>query len=148
MLPHLHAYFSSAHDCLRGSSQLLASYGHHERSLGAGLLAGSSHKPVDKFFHDHLARKRLRDFDHRCEIELFDRCLDRAGRARRALVLPQPRMEFVELSHLAVGAPTEIAPPRVSQVEMRDLLETARGVKVGSQFVGERLMMDEAACAC
>src|SRR5262249_47306287 len=82
------------------------------------------------------------------EIELFDRCFDRARWTRRALVLPQPRMQLIELPHLSVGAPSQIAPPRVSQVEMRNLLEAARGVKAGSQLVGERLVVDKAASAC
>src|SRR5262245_41674819 len=62
--------------------------------------------------------------------------------------MPQLRMELIELPHLSVGSPPKIAPPRVSQVEMRDLLETARRVKAGSQLVGERLVVDEAVCAC
>jgi hypothetical protein len=44
-------------------------------------------------------------------------------------VLSQPRMELIELPDLSVGAPSQIAPPRVSQVVMRDLLEAARCVK-------------------
>src|SRR5262249_23089899 len=67
---------------------------------------------------------------------------------RRALVLPQPRMELIELPHLSVGAPSQIAPPRVSQVEMCNLIETARRVKTGGQLVGERLVVNEPVSAC
>src|SRR5262249_15703221 len=63
-------------------------------------------------------------------------------------VRPQPRMELIELLHLSVGSPSYIALSCVSQVEMRDLLESARGVEAGSQLVGERLVVDEAVCAC
>src|SRR6516165_1020512 len=57
-------------------------------------------------------------------------------------------MEFIELPHLAIGSPSEIAPPCISQVDVRDLVETTRRVKAGSQFVGERLVVDKAVCAC
>ena len=89
------AYISSS--SLRGTDQ--------ETSLGAGVLDGRAHEPVDELFQNHLAGECLRDFDHGREIELFDRCFDRARWTRRALVLPQPRMELIELPHLSVGAP-------------------------------------------
>src|SRR5262245_12496199 len=143
MSPHLYAYLSSAHDCLRGSSQLLVSYGNQEASLGAGLLDGSSHKPVDKLFHDHLARKRLRNFHHRCKIELFDRCLDRAHWTRRAPVQSEQRMELIQLPHLAVGAPTKIAVPSVPQIGMGNCLETAMRKESGRKFVGQSLVLHE-----
>src|SRR5215470_8948187 len=57
-------------------------------------------------------------------------------------------MEPIELTYLPVGSPPEIAPPCVSQVEMRDLLEAARRVEAGSQLVGKRLVVDEAVRTC
>src|SRR6516162_1379751 len=57
-------------------------------------------------------------------------------------------MELVELPHLSIGSPSEIAPPCVSQVEVSDLLEAARRVKAGSQLVGECLVVDKVVCAC
>src|SRR6516225_4592827 len=57
-------------------------------------------------------------------------------------------MELIELPHLSVGSPSEIALPCVSQVEMRDLLKTPRRVKPSRQLVGERLVVDKAVCAC
>src|SRR5215469_9438236 len=148
MLPRLHGYVISAHDCFRGSSQLLTSYGNQESSLGAGLLDGRSHKPIDKLFHDHLAGECLRDFDDRREIELFDRRLDGARCTRRALVLPQPWMELFELPHLSVSSPLEVATPGISEVEMRDLLEAARRVKTRGQLIGERLVVKKAVGPC
>src|SRR5262249_40850054 len=94
------------------------------------------------------AGNRLRHLDDGREVELFDRRVDRARWTRRALILPQPRMEMIELPHLSVGAPSQIAPPRVSQVEMRNLLKAARRVKAGSQLVGKRLVVDKTVCAC
>src|SRR5262249_38217612 len=67
---------------------------------------------------------------------------------RRALVLPQLRMELIELAHLSVGTPPQIAPPRISQVEMCNLLEAAVRVKAGSQLIGKRLVVNKSVCAC
>src|SRR6516164_8969469 len=57
-------------------------------------------------------------------------------------------MELIELPHLSVGSPSEITPACISQVEMCDLLESTRRVKARSEFVGERLVVDETVCAC
>src|SRR5215475_13123521 len=57
-------------------------------------------------------------------------------------------MELIELPHLSVGSPSKVAPPCVPQVEMRELFGASRLVKAGSQFVGERLVMDKSVCAC
>ena len=76
------------------------------------MLDGRAHEPVDELLEHHLARECLRDFDHGREIELFDRRFDRARWTRRALVLPQPRMELIELPHLSVGSPSKIARDR------------------------------------
>src|SRR6516225_6699883 len=57
-------------------------------------------------------------------------------------------MKLIELPHLSVGTPSQIAPPRLSQVKMRNLLEAARRVKAGSQLVGEGFVVDKAVSAC
>src|SRR5262245_55817777 len=144
----MHGYILSTGDRIRLYLQLITSRDNQKTSFGAGVLKGCTHKFVDELFQNHFARERLRDFDHRCEIEMFDRCLDRTRWTPCAFVLPQPRMELVELPHLSVGAPSQIAPPRVSQVVMRNLLEAPRRVKAGSQLAGERLVVDKAVSAC
>src|SRR5215475_7497735 len=143
MLPHLHGYFISVHSCLRGSSQLLASYGNQEGSFGSGLLDGRSNKPVDKLLHDDLAGECLGDFDYRLEIELFDRGFDRAGLTRQSLFVPQVWIELLKLPYLAIGSPTKICLPCVPQIDVRELLETPPGVEAGGQLVGERLVVDK-----
>src|SRR5215471_16923240 len=148
MLPCLYGYLIPAHGRLHGSSQLLTSYGNQEASLGAGVLDRRSHKPVDKLFQNHLARECLRDCDHRREVELFDRRFDRARWTQCARVLPQLRMELIELPHLAVGSPARIAVTRLVQIDIGKIFEAARCVKAGSQLVGEGLVVDKAVCAC
>src|SRR6516165_10995985 len=108
----MHFYILSTSDRFCLYLQLINSRDNQKTSFGAGVLEGCAHKFVDELFQHHLARERLRDFDHRREIELFDRCFDRARWTWRTLVLPQPRMELIELPHLSVGAPSQIAPPR------------------------------------
>src|SRR5262245_34960459 len=56
-------------------------------------------------------------------------------------------MELIQMSHLAVGAPSQIALSCASQIEMSDLREAARFVKAGRELVGKRLVVDAAVCA-
>jgi hypothetical protein len=87
----------------------------------------------------------LRQLYHGCEVQLFDGRPDRVRRPGRWLFLTQFRMQANELSGLAVGSPAQIAVQRVSQIEKRELAEAARCVEARGDFVGERLVMDEAA---
>jgi hypothetical protein len=146
-LRSVHGDVHAMRDCLRVDLQPLALQGDQEASLGSGVLDGRAHEPVDQLFQNHFAGDGLRYLNHGREVELFDQCLDRTAWSRRALVPPQPRMKLIKLPHLSVCSPSEIAPPRIPKVQMRDLPETARSVKAGSQLVGKRLVMDEAVCA-
>ena len=66
------------------------------------------------------------------------------GRGRTALPSLEVRIHLVELPHLAVGAPTEVA-VRGRRADRRgDLLEAARRVEARGKLVGERLVVDEA----
>src|SRR6516162_6530867 len=142
-VPQMHFYILSTSDRFCLYLQLINSRDNQKTSFGTGVLEGCAHEFVNELFQHHLARERLRDFDHRREIEIFDRSFDHARRARRMLVLPQPRMQLVELPHLSVGSPSQIAAPCVFQVEMRNVLETAHRVKAGRKLVGERLNVHE-----
>jgi hypothetical protein len=51
------------------------------------------------------------------------------------------------LAHFTVGSPPQVAVPGISEVEACNLLETARRVETGSEFVGERFVMKEAVCS-
>src|SRR5215469_14828495 len=106
----MHGYILSAGDRFRLYLQLITSLDNQKTSFGAGVLEGCAHEFVDELFRNYFARQRLRYFDHGCEIEIFDRCLNRTRWTPRAVVLPQPRMELIELPHLSVGAPSQIAP--------------------------------------
>src|SRR5215469_612072 len=104
----MHNYICSTSGRLRLYLQLTTSRDNEKTSLGAGVFDGRAQEPVNEFFENHLARKRLRCFNHGREIEMFDRCFDRARWHSRALVQPQMRIELIELPHLSVGAPPEI----------------------------------------
>ena len=101
--------------------QLIPRGQNQQTSLGAGLLDRGAHERVDQLFQNDLARDGLRHLDHGREVEVFDRRSDRARRAGRWLLPPQVRIQLVELPHLAVGSPAQIAVAGVAQIEMRDL---------------------------
>ncbi len=75
---------------------------------------------------------------------MFDGRPHRARWSGRELVLPELRIHLIELPHLAIGSPPQIAVPGVSQVDMRYFIEAMGRVEARSKFVGERLVLDEA----
>src|SRR6202162_2795008 len=52
----------------------------------------------------------------------------------------------MELPHLTIGSPTEVAVPGILQICMRDLLETTCRIEVRGEFVGEGLIVDKTVC--
>src|SRR3984893_18358556 len=68
---------------------------------------------------------------------------DRARWSGRWLVLPELRIHPIELPHLAIGSPPQVAVPGVSQVEMRYFIEATGRVEARSKFVGEALVLDK-----
>src|SRR6516162_1510921 len=110
----MHRYMLATGDRFRFYLQCISSRNDQETSLGAGVLDGRAQEPVDEFFENHLARKCLRGFNHCREIKMFDRRFDHARWTRRTLVLPQPRIELVELPYFSIGSPSKIALPCVS----------------------------------
>src|SRR5262245_4948839 len=75
---------------------------------------------------------------------MLDRGRDRAHRAARRLLLPEVPMALIELPNLGVGAPGLVAAPCISQIQVRDLLETTRRVEARGELVGDRLVVDKA----
>src|ERR1700736_2142595 len=57
------------------------------------------------------------------------------------------RMKLFELPHLAIGSPAEIAVAGILQIHAGNLLEAARRIEAGSEFIGERLVVNKAVCA-
>ena len=56
-------------------------------------------------------------------------------------------MGLVELTHLSVRAPAQIAVAGVAQIGVGDRFEAARGMKLGGEFVGQGLVLDETVLA-
>src|ERR1700733_4699154 len=54
------------------------------------------------------------------------------------------RMKLFELPNLAFGSPTQIAVAGVLQIRAGNLFEAMRRVEAGSQFIGERLVVNKA----
>src|ERR1700736_937031 len=57
------------------------------------------------------------------------------------------RMKLLELPYLAIGSPAQIAVAGVLQIHAGNLLEAARRVEAGSEFIGERLILNKTAGA-
>src|ERR1700756_5042605 len=100
----MHRYLLATGERCRFYLQHVSSRDDQEASLGAGVLDGRSQEPVDEFFENDLARKCLRGSNHCREIELFDRRFDRPRWCWPTAVLPQLRMELIELPHLSIGS--------------------------------------------
>ena len=111
------------------------------------MLDRGTHQRIEQLFEHDLARDGLRHLDHGREIEVFDRCADRARRSSGGLFRPQVRVELIELPDLAICAPAEIAVTGIAQVGLRDGLEAACGVEASRKLVGERFVVDEAVLA-
>ncbi len=76
---------------------------------------------------------------------MFDRRRpDRARRSGRGLFRSEARIQLIELPHLAVGSPAQVAVAGVAQVELGELVEAARPVEGGRALIGDRLVVDEA----
>src|SRR6185436_2846693 len=96
----------------------------------------------NQFIQADLTGDRLRNSDHRREIQLLDRRRVRAFGARR--LLAQVRMGLVQLTDLAVGAPTDIAGPRVPLIGVGDRYKAARRMESCRELVAKTFILDEA----
>src|ERR1700754_3789096 len=92
----------------RFDSLLIVPLQNQETTLRTCLLQRCSHERVDQSLQDDLARHGLRDFENGGEIQLFDRCPNRARRTGRWPFLPEVRIELVELPYFTRGSPTQI----------------------------------------
>src|SRR5262245_8896578 len=79
---------------------------------------------------------------------MLDRREDRARPTGSRLFIPEVRIQLIELAHLAVGSPTQIAVPGAPQIRMGDFLETTRRVEARGEVIGKRLIVDKAVCLC
>src|ERR1700730_5502092 len=108
---------------------LITSREDQETALSTCLLDCYSHELVDQFVQDDLAGDRMRHFDHRREIQVFDRCADRAHLSRNWRFFPEVWIYLFKLPNLPCRSPTEITVPGVSHVRMGDPFKAPRRVK-------------------
>src|SRR5215471_3589748 len=95
-----------------------ASRKNEQPAHGARLLDCGAHEGLEQLFQDDVTRYCLRHFDDGGEIQMFNRGFDCTRQTRHALVQSQPRMELIELPHLSVRSPAQIALPRVSEMSV------------------------------
>ena len=72
---------------------------------------------------------------------------DGGARVGQPFLLAKVRVELIELPHLALGSPTQVAVPRLSEIGARTRLEPARTVETPGHLVRERLDAGKAARA-
>ncbi|MNR08395.1 hypothetical protein D3C85_1245470 [compost metagenome] len=121
---------------------------YQQASFRACLFNRRTHDHLDQLFKDDVPRDRLRHLDHSGEIQVFDLRRNCARRARRELFRSKVRIHLLELPHLPVGSPTQVAVPSVLQICLGDDLEFACRVESRGEFVGKRLDVHKAVCAC
>src|SRR5713226_2594773 len=88
---------------------------------GPRILYRESYQLLDQPGKDDLARKCLRDLDHRAQIQKPGRRHNRARRARSRLFVFDVRIQLVKLPYLAIRSPVEIAVPGIAQVRTGSL---------------------------
>src|ERR1700733_209390 len=111
-------------------------------TIRAGVLERDRHQPLDQLRQHDLAGHGLGGFDDARDVEL----MDRGANARRGIVSLRSgkmRMKSIELPYLGVGAPAEIAGPRVAKIDVRDGLETAHRIEASGEFVTDAFVLDE-----
>src|SRR3984893_17971266 len=107
------------------------------------MLDRDPQQRLDELTEDDLAGDRLRGLEHRPDIQPLDgRANGSQGRCRDWR-LAEMRMKLLKLPHLPISSPTQIAVVGVLQIHASDLLESARGIEAGSEFVGERLIVNK-----
>jgi hypothetical protein len=108
-----------------------------------GMFDYNSQQRLDELSEDDLPGHRLRGLEHRPDIQLLDERTNGSGRCTDWCVA-EMRIKLFELPHLAIGAPTQISVAGVLQIHAGNLLEAMRRIEAGSDFIGERLIVNKA----
>src|SRR5260221_14374444 len=111
------------------------------------MLDRDPQQRLDELTKDDLAGHRLRSLEHRPDIQPLDGRANGSGRRCSDWCIAEMRMKLFELPHLAIGSPTQIAVAGVLQIHAGNLLEAPRRVEAGSEFIGERLIVNKAVVA-
>src|SRR5262249_22831367 len=70
--------------------------------------------------------------------------LERGGRMRNHRLLAKARLQLLELPHLAIGSPTEVAVAGVPQIGIGDLMEASCRIEACRDLPSDRLIVDKA----
>ena len=115
-----------------------------QATRSTGMFDYNSQQRLDELSEDDLPGHRLRGLEHRPDIQPLDGRANGSGGKCRNWCVSEMRMKPFELPHLAVGSPTQISVAGVLQIHAGNLLEAMRRVEAGSEFIGERLMVNKA----
>src|SRR6201993_2969582 len=131
---------------LRLNSLVQTSGKNQQTSLRARVLNRSAHERVDQFLQNDLARHCLRDLDNSNQLQVFDRCPNRARGTGYWLFRFEVRIQLVELLYLPISPPTQIAVPGLKQIHTRDFIKAPRRIEACRNLVGDRLVVSKAVC--
>ena len=132
----------------RFDPQFVAARNDQQASVAAGVLERNHHERVDQFLQVDFAGHRLRHFHDGGELQLLDRRPDRSVGLWRLRLLPQIGMGLVQMADLAVGAPAQIAGPRVPKVRVGNCCQIACRIEARCELVGDSFVLNEAVLAC
>src|SRR5271166_2685547 len=124
--------------------ELIVANSDQHTPLRPGMFDRDPHQSLDKLIEDDLAKHRLRGFDYRPDIQLYDRCADCSDGRERSSFLVKRRVRLVNLPYLAERTPAEVAVAGVSQIGVGDRFEAACGVEPRSGFIRDGFVLDEA----
>ncbi len=111
---------------------------------GARVLDHDAQQRLQQARELELARDALRGGDHRQDVELLGAHGEGDGGGDR-LARGEVGVALVELLHLGVGAPAEVAGAGLAQVGVGGREQAARAVKPRGELAGDGLVLDEAA---
>src|SRR5262249_48683614 len=99
------------------------------------MLDCGAHERVEQLVEDHLARDGLRHLDHRHEVELLERCADRASRDGNRLLRPQVRIAVIQIPYLAICTPMRVAGAGIPQMGMTTRFQSKSEMEFAGEFV-------------
>jgi hypothetical protein len=140
------AHRPAARRDLRRGPQALVAEQEHIPLVGPGVLEHHAQQRLEQAGQPELPGDALCGLDHRQDVELLGAHGERDG-GSHGLALDEVRVALIELLHLGVRAPAEVAGAGPLQVGVGGNGEAARAIEGRGELAGEGLVLDEALLA-
>src|SRR5580704_11454447 len=79
---------------------------------------------------------------------MLDGCEDRACRIGQRFAISEVWIQHVQLPHLAIGPPLQIAIAGVLQIRVCNLVEAKRQIETRGEFAGHSFIVDKSVRVC